>query len=257
MRYLDVTLTEPAANLALDEALLETAEEQQHNGFFAETETLRIWQPSSPMVVLGRSSPYEREVHLDFCQQHHIPVLRRCSGGATIVTGPGCLMYAVVLSYRERPELRMLDQAHRYVMGQMQAAIRRLNIETEIAGTSDLIIANRKFSGNSMRCRRFGFLYHGTLICDFDLSLVSKCLKMPQRQPQYRQGRDHESFLTSLPVTTSQLAEVMVEQWNAVPQGGAILDLAGNSIEANWPVAMTRRLVDEKYLTKRWIQSVE
>ena len=51
MRYLDLTLPTPAENLALDEALLEAAEQSGDPG-----ETLRVWEPDEPMVVVGRSS---------------------------------------------------------------------------------------------------------------------------------------------------------------------------------------------------------
>lgn len=45
----------------LDEALLERAESAEGQ------ECLRLWEPDSAFVVLGRSSPYLREVNLDFC----------------------------------------------------------------------------------------------------------------------------------------------------------------------------------------------
>jgi len=50
MRYLDLTLPSPAENLALDEALLEEAEASGRP-----TETLRLWEPRQPAVVVGRS----------------------------------------------------------------------------------------------------------------------------------------------------------------------------------------------------------
>ncbi len=82
-------------------------------------EVLRLWEPAATMVVLGSSSRLETEVRLAACQNDHVPVLRRSSGGAAIVTGPGCLMYAVVLDLRLRPDLRAIDRAHRYVLNAM------------------------------------------------------------------------------------------------------------------------------------------
>ena len=46
---------------------------------------------------------------------------------------------------------------------------------------SDLVLGDLKFSGNSARCRRRWLLYHGTLLYDFPLALVARCLKMPPR----------------------------------------------------------------------------
>ena len=98
MKLLILSLESPAANLALDEALLEQAEAGA-----GPSEVLRLWEPTDPCVVVGRSSRVAVEVKQEACRQAGIPVLRRCSGGAAVVTGPGCLMYSVVLSYRDHP----------------------------------------------------------------------------------------------------------------------------------------------------------
>ena len=107
MRLLDLTLPSPALNLALDEALLLAAEEGT-----GPEEVLRIWESPTMMIVMGRSGKLEREVHLDECLRRETPVYRRASGGGTVVLGPGCLAYAVVLPYSKYARLRMLDEAH-------------------------------------------------------------------------------------------------------------------------------------------------
>ncbi|MCH8880520.1 MAG: hypothetical protein IID34_11635 [Planctomycetes bacterium] len=82
MQLLDITLPTLAENLALDDALLEEAE--QADPVSASRETLRIWQPSAPMVVLGRSSRRADEVNLAACRRLGVPIFRRSSGGAAI-----------------------------------------------------------------------------------------------------------------------------------------------------------------------------
>lgn len=239
MKLLHLTHESAATNLAIDEALLESAEATQNY-----PEVLRIWEPRQPLVVLGRSSPVEQEANLSYCQRENIEVLRRCSGGQSIVTGRGCLMYAVLLDYHRRPELRMLDRAHQFVIGQMQLAIESLGIGVEMQGTSDLTHEGRKFSGNSLRCKRNWFVYHGTMICDFDIDLISDCLGNPIREPDYRAGRSHRDFLTQLPTTVAQLAEAMADQWNA------------NEPLLDWPVQLSHRLTAEKYGTENWTYKV-
>ena len=213
MQLLELTLADAAGNLALDAELLDRAEAAG-----APTETLRLWEPPSPMVVIGRSSDIEREVHLAECQERGIPVLRRPSGGAAIVTGPGCLMYALVLSYRERPHLRAIDRAHRFVLGRICSALAPLAESLGAgtiaqAGTSDLVLDGKKFSGNSMRCRREHVLYHGTLLYAFDLDLIESCLHMPPRQPDYRAGRPHRAFVANLPIPVADLRRALIEAW--------------------------------------------
>ena len=195
MRYLDLTLPTAAENLALDEALLEDAEAAGRPA-----EMLRLWESPQPLVVVGRSSRINVEVRVDACRAAGIPILRRVSGGAAIVAGPGCLMYALVLSYGRRPRLRLLSEAHRYVLGTLAAALRPLAPGVQCRGTSDLAIGEYKFAGNSARCRHDHLLYHGTLLYGFSLELIGRCLAMPPRMPEYRVGRPHGGFVANLPL---------------------------------------------------------
>ena len=235
MRYLDLTLPTAAENLALDEALLDEAERAAQP-----METLRLWEPREPMVVVGRSSRIDVEVHREECARRGIPILRRSSGGAAIVTGPGCLMYALVLSYQRRPELRLVDQAHRFVLGRIASALRPLVPGVTCCGTSDLAVGDLKFSGNSVRCKRDHFLYHGTILYDFPLELIDQCLATPPRQPDYRSGRPHQGFVTNLPLPPATIRAALIAAWDA------------DQPCTEWPQAATRRLAAEKYNCPEW-----
>ena len=238
MQLLDLSLPTAAENLALDEALLEAAEESGAPG-----ETLRLWEPPEPMVVVGRSSRLSEEVHLEECRRRGIPVFRRTSGGAAVLTGPGCLMYAVVLSCELRPTLRAVDHAHRFVMGKLAAALGPLVPGVSAMGTSDLAVGGRKFSGNSLRLKRDHLVYHGTLLYDFPLEMVEACLGMPPRQPDYRRGRSHASFLTNLPLTAVEIRRALAAAWEA------------DQPFVDWPREATARLAAEKYSRRGWNES--
>ena len=235
MNLLDLTLETPAENLALDEAILESAEDSGRP-----TETLRLWESPQPFVVVGRSSRVAVEVNEDVCRQRQIPVLRRCSGGASVVAGPGCLMYAVVLSYQLRPELRMISEAHCFVMKKIMAALGDLAPEAHFMGTSDLTVRGKKFSGNSLRAKRSHLLYHGTLLYDFPLELISTYLRTPPRQPDYRNDRPHAEFVANLDVPPDSLREAIADQWHARPS------------EGTWPKEKTGELVRLRYSQDTW-----
>jgi lipoate-protein ligase A len=216
MRRLALTLPTPAENLALDEALLDWAEEANPDWEF-----LRLWESPRPMVVVGRSSRVHEEVYESACAEANVPILRRSSGGAAILAGPGCLMYALVLSYQLRPELKDIGRAHAHVLGRLAAALGPLvsrwgNVAH--VGTSDLALVNpsterRKFSGNSMRAKRTHLLYHGTLMYCADLSLIARYLRMPPRQPKYRAARSHTEFLINLPLNRPSIVAAINRAW--------------------------------------------
>jgi lipoate-protein ligase A len=253
MQRLMLTLDTPAANIALDEALLDLAEATG-----PEAEFLRVWESPQPVVVVGRSSRVLEEVDEAVCRERGIPILRRSSGGAAIVAGPGCLMYAVVLSYGERPQLRDLSLAHAFVLGRLAGELRTKLPLVDRQGTSDLVLrplpyphpagegmgegatTARKFSGNSLRGKRTHFLYHGTLLYDFDLPLIAACLREAPRQPVYRQSRDHGAFVANLPLSKQEVEAAVLAAW---PTSDDVAD---------WPRERVAQLVDERYGLAEW-----
>jgi len=235
VNLLELTLPSPEENIALDEALLDEA-----GSAGSASEMLRLWEPAAPLVVIGRSSRLADEVSVAQCQARGVPILRRSSGGAAIVTGPGCLMYAVVLSYELRPELHSLDRAHEFVLGTLLNGLHHLAPTAERRGTSDLAIDGRKFSGNSLRCKRTHVLYHGTLLYEFPLELIPACLLSAPRQPKYREGREHAEFVANLPINNSDLREAVIAAWRA------------HRTVPDWPQARVERLVNERYSQHSW-----
>src|SRR6266480_945364 len=110
MTLLDLTLPTPAENLACDEALLDAAESCSGG------EVLRFWESPEYFVVVGYANKVATEVNVATCEARGIPILRRCSGGGTVVQGPGCLSYALVLSIADNAELRNITAANRFIM---------------------------------------------------------------------------------------------------------------------------------------------
>ncbi len=235
MYQLRLTLPTPAENVALDEALLEACEAGQ----LAEG-VLRLWESPDYFIVLGRSSDPQVEVDLAACRREGVPVLRRPSGGGTVLAGPGCLMYAVVLDYRALPHLRAVDGAHRHVLERIAAALAPQVPGVAHAGISDLVIEAEntptlKISGNALRAKRDHFLYHGTLLYDFALDRIGQLLAAPTRVPTYRQCRAHGEFVTNLPLDRDEIEQALIQAWDA------------RQPLADWPRERVAKLVAAKY----------
>jgi lipoate-protein ligase A len=239
MRWLERTLATPAENLALDHALLETPTTDSSS-----PEVLRVWEAERPLVVLGRSSRVEQEVDTAACRMAGVPIVRRVSGGATILAGPGCLMHAVVFDLQRRPGLRAIDAAHAFVLGRLVEAFRPAVPTARCAGASDLVFESAgqlvKCSGNSIRLVRDRLLYHGTLLYDFDLALIPRLLREPPRQPDYRERRPHERFVANLPMNRAELIAALRKTFGAEEAFGAI------------PSALVESLIENQYGQEVW-----
>ena len=233
MKLLDYTHADPATNLALDEALLVAAEDG------AGGEVLRLWELPTYAVVVGSGGSVVIDVNLAACAADGIPVFRRASGGGTVLLGPGCLCYSLVLSYDHAPRLNEIPASNRYILARIVNALAPV-VPAAVEGTSDLAVDGVKFSGNAQQRKRTHFLHHGTLLCGFDLALVAKYLNPPERQPAYRRDREHAEFVANLPTNVEEVKRLLVEEWK--PEGDY----------APVPLEKARALVAEKYARDEW-----
>jgi len=214
MLHITDEFTEPADHLALDEALLLAADDGEVG------DCIRFWEFATATVIAGRSTRSSSEIDLEFCKEHSIPVFRRCSGGASVVGGPGCLMYSIVLSTAGQESLRKIDVAHQFVMSRLLHALQRQLPEAKWQGICDLTWNDRKCSGNSLRIARRHLLYHGTILYDADLEILAGALEHAPRQPDYRDGRDHGDFVTNVPIEPSRFAVDAKEAFGARESAG-------------------------------------
>jgi lipoate---protein ligase len=202
----DVSRLSPVEELACEEALLQALDAGEGGEF------LRIWEFDAPVVVLGRASRREGEANVPQCLAHGVPILRRCSGGTAILGGPGCLMYTVGLSLRERPTLRSVEAAHSFVLDPLAAALARRLEGVARQGICDIAWNDRKISGNCLRMLKEAILYHGTLLYDLPPEQIELYLNPdPPRQPEYRRGRRHDQFVATLPLSRDQLIAAIEE----------------------------------------------
>ena len=231
----DITLPAATENLALDEVLLNAVETDPTAA------CLRFWSPSEYFVVLGRSNRVETEVDLARCQVEGVPVYRRSSGGGTVVVGPGCLCYSLALPLTA--DLRHLGISHvtARLMNKTAEGLRVIQPEIEVCGTSDLVCAGKKFSGNAQRWLRNSFVHHGTLLFDFDLTRIERYLRHPSREPNYRESRRHSEFVGNLAMTSDELKRAITDVWN-----GAITGCPQSMIDS------ARALAESRYKSGEW-----
>lgn len=233
MKLLDYTLPAPAENLALDEALLLAAEGGTGG------EVLRLWELPTYAVVVGSGGSVGIDVNLSACEADGVPVLRRASGGGTVLLGPGCLCFSLVLGYDRAPGLNEIPASNRYILARVVRALAPA-VAAAVEGTSDLATGGVKFSGNSQQRKRRFFLHHGTLLCGFDLARVPKYLNPPERQPAYRRDRPHAEFVANLPVSVEAVKSLLVAEWRPEGEYGPV------------PLEKVRELVAEKYARDEW-----
>ena len=210
MKLCDLTLGTPEENLACDEALLDLCEAGGSD------EVLRLWALPQYFVVLGYANKADTEVNLPVCRELTVPVLRRCTGGGTILQGPGVLNYSLILRIENSGPVHSIPATNKFVLERHRDALTALVMApVEWQGQTDLAIGGLKFAGNAQRRRRRFLLFHGSFLLHLDIGLLEKILPQPSRQPDYRVNRSHSEFLINLNVHDHAIKAALSKAWNA------------------------------------------
>ncbi|HET9297412.1 MAG TPA: lipoate--protein ligase family protein [Candidatus Binatia bacterium] len=213
MQYIELTLPDPASNLACDEALVESFEARR-----APDGLLRIWEPKNHFIVLGHSNRIDSEVDVAACESERLSIFRRLSGGGTVMQGPGCLNYSLILRNGVDIPLGIAESFQVVLEHHKQCIQEMIGDCVDIAGVSDLVINGRKFSGNAQYRKRRFTLVHGTFLLNLDPAIVARCLRLPSKQPVYRQNRSHDSFMRNLHLDPNGVRKALKAAWSASDQ---------------------------------------
>jgi lipoate-protein ligase A len=170
--------TDPAENLAFDEALIRVA---------PESPVLWLWR-NPVCVVVGRGQRIAREVRVEECARDGVPVLRRASGGGTVFHDPGNLNVTLVLPGPTDRPLETLGKV-------MSAAVDQLGLVPRI-GDRGLFVENAKLCGFAVFRTKTGLLAHSTLLVETSAALVGRYLTSAPADP--RPLDSHRSPVASL-----------------------------------------------------------
>lgn len=235
MTFLDLTFPSAAENVALDEALLLAAEDGTGG------EVLRVWNQPTPAVIVGAGGSVEIDVNQEACAADGVPVVRRSSGGGTVLLDSGCLCVSVVLRI-DRLGLDSIPGATAFVMEKLRAAVQPGLPGVVVAGTGDLAADGRKVAGSAQQRKRRHLLHHASILGASDVTRerIARYLRRPEREPAYRAGRDHADFLGWVPRDLGRVKAEVIAAWE--PAG----------VYPNPPLERVRELVAEKYGRDEW-----
>lgn len=175
-------------NLAIDDA---SARSAAATGL----SRLRFWWGGPPAVVMGSGEQREQVVNLEACARFGVEVLKRSTGGGSVLQTGGVLNYSLIT-----PAPASLDPKAGFRPGidLICAVLAAFGVVGRPEGTSDVAVGERKISGNAQARRWKALLVHGTLLVEFDYELAEAVLKHPPREPAYRRRRAHRDFLVTL-----------------------------------------------------------
>ena len=121
-----------------------------------------MWQVE-PSVIFGRNQLIENEVNLDFCKKHGIRMYRRKSGGGCVYADCRNVMFSYITS-----EEQIGFTFNRYI-NMVVTLLQRLGVDASASGRNDVMIGDRKVSGNAFYHLPGRSIVHGTMLYDTDV----------------------------------------------------------------------------------------
>jgi len=163
-----------------------------------------VWAPERVMVVIGNGSDPDAELHADLIVRDSIPVVRRDTGGCAVILTPDMFVASFSLY---GGGLTDSIKYFRFFNTIIINALGNLGVDGVLhEGRSDIAIDGRKIAGTAIYRNRNVIFYHAIINAGGSTELMERYLRVPPRMPDYRIGRSHKDFVTSLAEQGYQLS---------------------------------------------------
>lgn len=135
-------------------------------------EPILLFYINDPSIIIGRNQNTIEEINREYVEQHGINVVRRMSGGGAVYHDRGNLSFCFIKD--DDGSFRNFDSFTKPVID----ALHSMGVSgAELRGRNDLVIGDKKFSGNAMYVQKGRMTAHGTILYDSDLDIVTEALK--------------------------------------------------------------------------------
>ena len=137
-----------------------------------EGEAVFVWRVS-PTVIIGRNQILENEVNMPYCSEHGVQLVRRKSGGGCVYSDKGNIMISYVSRRGDVNEVfeRYLDA--------LTECLRNLGLDAYKSGRNDVMVGDRKVSGNAFHMLPDRSIVHGTLLYSTDFDALETAIRPP------------------------------------------------------------------------------
>jgi lipoate-protein ligase A len=192
-RLIDLREADAYTQMAMDEAVLRARSE----GRAPNTIRLYRWRPSA--VSIGYFQSPEEEVDLEACQRLGVDVVRRLTGGGAVYHDhEGEITYSLIAPETDPKVPRDIPESYRVICGCLVRALGHLGLKAEFRPINDILIGDRKVSGNAQTRRLGVVLQHGTILIECDVRKMFTVLKVSEEKIRDKLIRTIEERVTSI-----------------------------------------------------------
>ncbi len=157
---------------------------------------LTLMNPSTPYVCIGYHQELEKEVDVEYCREHRLPMTRRQVGGGAVYLDKNQLFWHIIVPRSQSP-YRIEDVYTRYLAGPVKA-LRAMGIAAVHRPVNDIQVEGRKIGGTGAATIGDAMVVVGSLIFDFDYELMAHVLKVPSEKFRDKVYQSLREYLTTI-----------------------------------------------------------
>jgi len=248
-RFIECKSHRPERNLAVEEAVLQAV----RKGSSPNTIYFYVNRAS---IVLGRFQSADSEVEPTTCRKYGIKVVRRMTGGGAVYHDCGNLNYSFIIKRPHRLLSHDLRNMARRLQQPVVQVINKLGLIVDFDDRNGLTIRGRRLSGVASALKKDAFLFHGTLLVNAQVGVLTQALKLYRKEVKSPHRRGTVSVVK--PVTTlsrelrksismgkvkQMLKEAIVECFNIKLMNGSLTP---------FELTLSDNLLKEKYGRLEW-----
>ena len=197
--------------LVLEEVLLRKC---QQNYFVLNTDM----REEDTSIVLGFSGKIAELVDVAALQAKPVHLVRRYTGGGTVIVDPSTLFASFIMNAKDVPSLpyprdimRWSETIYGPVFDALTSAGATSSTPSAFAASmqagpplggacafamreNDYVLGAHKIGGNAQTITKHRWVHHTSFLWDFDPERM-RYLQLPKKRPEYRRDRPHDSFL--------------------------------------------------------------
>lgn len=234
--YIEVSTTDPAFNLALEEYIFEKMPRDR--------EYFLTWRNDNAIIV-GRHQNTAAEINEEFVKEKNIKVVRRLSGGGAVYHDLGNLNFTFIVDAQpgQKVDLRKFCQP-------IADTLCTLGANATVDGRNDILIDGMKVSGNAQYVRQGRVMHHGTILFDSDMSVLGQALRPDPTKAQAKGVKSVRSRVTNVRPCLSK--DMSLEEFRDALANSLMADGFERYELTDADIAAIMELRDRRYATRDW-----
>ncbi len=160
-------------NMALDEVLMKSIRNKVAN-----TPTLRLYGWDPPAVSIGYFQSMDHEVNVENCKKTGVDVVRRMTGGGAVLHDS-----ELTYSFITRRYPQNILESYKMICDPIIICLVDLGFnKVRFSPLNDVIVDDKKVSGNAQTRKEGILLQHGTILLDVDPEKMFTVLKVSKEK---------------------------------------------------------------------------